>query len=773
VELVVSLLAVLKAGGAYLPVDPGYPRDRIGYLLADADAAVVITTQALTPDLPAVDVPTLVIDTEDLTSWSTDAVTGVDLRPTHPAYVIYTSGSTGRPKGVVVSHEGIVNRLCWMQDRYGLTGDDRVLQKTPSGFDVSVWEFFWPLITGATLVVARPDGHREPAYLAELIRAERVTTVHFVPSMLSVFLAEPTAGDCVGLRRVICSGEALPAEAAARFFRVLPGVELHNLYGPTEASVDVTSWECSPADGSATVPIGRPVWNTRTHVLDAGLRPVPPGTPGELYLAGVQLARGYLERPGLTAQRFVADPTGPPGARMYRTGDLARWTRDGALEFLGRVDHQVKLRGFRIELGEIEAAVAAHPSVAQVAVLVREDVPGDQRIVAYVVPAAELDQDAVRRHVATTLPDHMVPSAFVAVAALPLTPNGKLDRAALPAPEFRPRGRAARNAREDTLCGLFAEILGLDTVGVDDNFFVLGGHSLLATRLVSRIRETLGARLPVRMVFQAPTVAGIADLIAGKAEVPTTIDPVLPIRVHGEAPPLFCVHPVSGVSWCYTGLQRHLPTGRPIYGLQVDLDATPANRVELVASYLRRIMAIQPEGPYHLLGWSLGGNIAHAIACELGEEVALLGLLDSYPAAGDTGPSSDPAVVEWAILTTMAKDLGLDLEETLDDDSAAAFRATVATGFGLSDDTLTAVASASGELIRVLRADPPDVFGGDVVFCTAERSRPGRPGGAELWLPYVTGNLENHSVDCGHFDLLKPGPSERIGTILSTHLEVR
>lgn len=508
-------------------------------------------------------------------------------------------------------------------------------------------------------------------------------------------------------------------------------------------------------------------------MLDAGLRPVSPGSPGELYLAGVQLARGYLERPGLTAQRFVADPAGPAGSRMYRTGDLARWTREGALEFLGRVDDQVKLRGFRIELGEIEAAVAGHPSVAHVAVLVREDVPGDQRIVAYVVPATDVDHDAVRRHVATILPDHMIPSAFVTVDALPLTPNGKLDRRALPAPVRRTTGRAARNTREDILCGLFAEILGLDTVGIDDNFFVLGGHSLLATRLVGRIRETLGARLPVRMIFQAPTVAGIADLISGKTEAPTTIDPVLPIRTSGAAPPLFCLHPVSGVSWCYTGLQRHIPTDRPIYGLQVELDAAPANRAELVAGYLRRIREIQPEGPYHLLGWSLGGNIAHAIACELGAEVALLALLDSYPATGDTGPSSDPATVEWAILTTMAKDLGLDLEETLDRDSVAACRSTVAQGFGLSDDTLTALANASGGLISLLRRDPPAVFGGDVVFFTAERSRPGRPGGSELWMPYLTGSLENHSVDCGHFDLLKPGPSERIGTILSTNLEVR
>ncbi len=749
VELIVALVAVLKAGGAYLPVDPGYPPDRIALLLDDARPVHVITN----------------VDPDELAGIPDGPIEGVGLLPAHPAYVIYTSGSTGRPKGVVVPHEGIVNRLCWMQDRYQLTAGDRVLQKTPSGFDVSVWEFFWPLITGATLVVARPDGHKDPVYLADVIQSEQITTLHFVPSMLSVFLAEPTAGLCSGLRRVICSGEALPAETVARFFEVLPGVELHNLYGPTEASVDVTSWACSAAD--LTVPIGRPIWNARTQVLDKRLRPVPPGAPGELYLAGIQLARGYLARPGLTAERFVADPYGPPGSRMYRTGDLARWTRNGVIEYLGRTDDQVKIRGFRIELGEIEAVLSGAPWVGQAAVVVR-----DQRVIAYIVPGNGcIDVDEVRRHAAANLPEYMVPSAFVTLDQLPLTPNGKLDRKALPAPEFQATGRAPRNAREETLCGLFAEILNLDRVGVDDNFFVLGGHSLLATKLVSRIRETLGARVPVRMIFQAPTVAGIAELIAGNADVPTTIDPVLPIRAHGDQPPLFCVHPVSGVSWCYTLLQRHIPADRPIYGLQVDLDVHPADLAELTSGYLNRIREIQPEGPYHLLGWSLGGNIAHALACALGDEVALLALLDSYPATGVL--STEPAVIERAMLTTMAKDLGLDLEDALDPDSIARVRTTVAQGFGLSEEALAALASASGELVRVLVPARPGTFRGDLLFVTAERTRPARPGGSELWMPYVNGNIEDHGVDCGHFDLLKSDPVERIGSLLSAHLEVR
>ncbi|MDQ7806472.1 amino acid adenylation domain-containing protein [Amycolatopsis sp. A133] len=377
-HLVTAILAVLKTGAAYLPLDPGYPADRIAFMLDDADPALVLAVADTA--VPGA----LLLDDPDTLAGVPDAPLEAVLRPENPAYVIYTSGSTGRPKGVVVPHAGIVNRLLWMQDEYGLTDGDRVLQKTPSSFDVSVWEFLWPLLTGATEVLARPDGHKDPAYLARLIRDRGITTVHFVPSMLQVFLQEPAAGECTSLRRVLCSGEALPPAAVAQFGQVLDA-ELHNLYGPTEASVDVTSHRTSTKDGS--VPIGRPVWNTRTYVLDAALRPVPPGTPGELYLAGVQLARGYLGRAGLTAERFVADPFGAPGARMYRTGDLARFRSDGVLEFLGRGDEQIKIRGFRVEPGEIAATLAAHDDVAHAVVVAREDRPGDVRLVGYVVPA--------------------------------------------------------------------------------------------------------------------------------------------------------------------------------------------------------------------------------------------------------------------------------------------------------------------------------------------------------------------------------------------------
>ncbi|MFD8008641.1 amino acid adenylation domain-containing protein, partial [Streptomyces mirabilis] len=467
VEMVVALLGVLKAGGAYLPVDPELPAERVEYLLSSVGASVVVTRELV----------------EESASHDALTVRRVVL-PGHPAYVIFTSGSTGGPKGVVVPHAGIVNRLVWMQAEYGLGSGDRVLQKTPFGFDVSVWEFFWPLLEGAALVVARPGGHRDPAYLAELIQGENVSVAHFVPSMLQAFLAESSARECTGLRAVMCSGEALSAELRDGFARVLPSVGLHNLYGPTEASVDVTSWACAEDAEGVPVLIGRPVFNTRVYVLDAGLEPVPVGVAGELYLAGVQLARGYLGRPGLTAERFVANPFGN-GERLYRTGDLARWNAGGALEYLGRTDDQVKLRGFRVEPGEIQAVIAEHSSVAHAAVIVREDAPGDVRLVAYVVAAAgadgELPQD-IRAFAAQRLPEYMVPSAVMVLDALPVTINGKLDRRALPAPDYAAVagvGRGPATLQEELLCAAFAQVLGLEKVGVDDDFFALGGHSLL------------------------------------------------------------------------------------------------------------------------------------------------------------------------------------------------------------------------------------------------------------------------------------------------------
>ncbi|MFJ9428734.1 amino acid adenylation domain-containing protein [Streptomyces sp. NPDC101490] len=540
-ELMVALLGVLKAGAAYLPVDLDYPADRVAFMLADSGARLAVTTAESAGRLPAVPgLAHLLVGAEhENDTGAGDEAAATDTTgpagPDHPAYLIYTSGSTGRPKGVAVTHRAVVNRLAWMQGAYGLTADDRVLQKTPSSFDVSVWEFFWPLVEGATVVLARPDGHRDPEYLAGLVARRAVTTLHFVPSMLAAFTrvmeSAPAPGPgtpdwAASLRRVFCSGEALTGADARRWSELTsrhgrPPVPLHNLYGPTEAAVDVTYFPYEGGDAPA-VPIGRPVWNTRLHVLDPFLRPAPDGVPGELYLAGVQLARAYHDRPGLTAERFVADPYGTPGERMYRTGDLVRRRADGAVEYLGRTDRQVKIRGNRVEPGEIETALAALPGVARAAVVVRAGT-----LVGYAVaaPGATLAGDALRTALEGALPAPMVPGAVVVVAELPLTPSGKLDQNALPAPETAPRaaGRAPRGAREHTLCAVFAEVLGIPGVGAEDDFFVLGGDSLSSISVATRARER-GLDLSPRDVFEHRTPAALAAAVPDAPAPPVSAD---------------------------------------------------------------------------------------------------------------------------------------------------------------------------------------------------------------------------------------------------------
>ncbi|BAM88924.1 amino acid adenylation domain protein [Bradyrhizobium oligotrophicum S58] len=528
-EMVIGLLGILKAGGAYLPLDPSLPPERLAIMLEDAGARVLLAQDALTARLPASDavVVQFKADAAAIAGYP-DSAPVVACTPDNLAYVIYTSGSTGRPKGVMNSHRGIVNRLAWMQDAYRLRPEDVVMQKTPFGFDVSVWEFFWPLMQGAELVIARPGGHQDPAYLSELIERHSVTVMHFVPSMLQAFLETAELGRCGSLRDVICSGEALPAETQTRFLTALAS-RLHNLYGPTEAAVDVSAWACRLEPEATQVPIGRPISNIQLYVLDPRLEPVPIGVAGELYISGVGLARGYLHRPSLTAERFVPSPFAR-GERLYRTGDLARWRADGALDYLGRLDHQVKLRGFRIELGEIEAALTAQIGVAQAAVVLREDA-GGKRLVGYVVvqPGAAIDVETLRGRLQRTLPDYMVPSAIVMLAALPLTPNGKLDRNALPAPEFGSTDidAAPRNAAETILASIFMDVLGVEHVGIHDDFFACGGHSLLATQVVARAQRELSVQVPLRVLFEAPTVAGLAARLSLAPE--STVAPLLPV----------------------------------------------------------------------------------------------------------------------------------------------------------------------------------------------------------------------------------------------------
>jgi amino acid adenylation domain-containing protein len=547
-EMVAAILGTLKAGGAYMPIDPSYPDARVEELMTGSGAGVVLTQPHLGTTAFG-GVPVLALRRDGSVGDGADAqprednlpAADVGLGPEHLAYVIHTSGSTGRPKGVMIEHRAAVNRIEWMQNEYRLTEDDVVLQKTPFSFDVSVWEFFWPLLFGARLAVAEPGGHKDPGYLVSAIREFGVTTLHFVPSMLRSILEEPGWSQCTSVRQVFCSGEALPAELCARHHQ-LHSAPLHNLYGPTEAAVDVSHWTC-PADRvPRTVPIGRPIQNIQLYVLNDALEPQGVGCVGQLHIAGAGLARGYLNQPELTRERFVPNPFGDgPDARMYRTGDLARWLPDGTLEYLGRVDDQVKLRGFRIEPGEIEHRLSRHPAVRACAVVVREDQPGNPQLVAYPVLAdgyadagTDLRAELVG-HLERSLPEHMVPSAFVMLDALPVTAHGKLDRRSLPAPgieAFAQRAYAApETGTERLLVSVVAELLGFagERLSVEDNFFALGGHSLLITVLVARLKEH-GLTVGVRDVFSAPTLRSLAARIdetegAGDHRVPPNLIP--------------------------------------------------------------------------------------------------------------------------------------------------------------------------------------------------------------------------------------------------------
>ncbi|MFM2060605.1 MAG: hypothetical protein RLZZ507_275 [Cyanobacteriota bacterium] len=527
-EMVVGILAIMKAGGAYLPLDSSYPQERLEFMLTDAQLSFLLVQTHLVEQLPPHQTEVINVDKNwgEFANYSElNPESNVQLK--NIAYVIYTSGSTGKPKGAINTHQGLCNRLLWMQDTYKLTSNDQVLQKTPFSFDVSVWEFFWPLFTGATLVVAKPGGHQDANYLVECIQQQKITTLHFVPSMLQVFLESPTLEQCHSLKRVICSGEALSSELQTRFFECwqstgLNNVELHNLYGPTEAAIDVTSWQCQPYYQENIVPIGRPIANTQIYILDSHLQPVPIGVAGELYIGGMGLARGYWNRQELTNEKFISSPF-DAGKRLYKTGDLARYRADGNIEFLGRIDHQIKLRGFRIELGEIEAVIVQCSQVKETVVIANQ-----QRLIAYVVPEqkATFSTTELKQLIKQKLPEYMLPSAFVVLEALPLTPNGKVDRRALPAPDnLRPE--LANNYQppesdvEKSIAKIWKQVLQLEKVGVNDNFFDLGGHSLLVVQVNNKLREILNRDLSVVDIFQNPTIKSLAEYLSNNSEATT------------------------------------------------------------------------------------------------------------------------------------------------------------------------------------------------------------------------------------------------------------
>uniref|UniRef100_UPI0012EA3CC0 non-ribosomal peptide synthetase n=1 Tax=Actinokineospora pegani TaxID=2654637 RepID=UPI0012EA3CC0 len=752
VDLVVAVLGVLKAGAAYVPVPDGLPAARLAAMLAEAGASVLL--ESLGGVAPSPVAPEVEVGVDDL------------------VYVMFTSGSTGRPKGVGVTHRNVARLArdrCWDPGTHR-----RMLVHSAFGFDASTYEMWVPLLVGGSLVVSGGDG-ADVAHLARVIDRHDVTAAYFTAGLFALVAEEHV--DALGrLREVWTGGDVVAPATLQRVLTHCPDTVVVHSYGPTETTFASSRQRFGPdqRDG-ASVHLGVPLDHNRLYALDDRLRPVPLGGVGELYIAGEQVARGYVRQPGLTAHRFVADPFGPDGERMYRTGDRVAWSTTGELRFLGRVDTQVKVRGFRIETGEVESVLAPH--VGQAVVLVREDRPGDKRIVAYVTQPA-VAVDGLRAHAAEALPEYMVPSVFVVLDELPLTPNGKPDRRALPAPAGAVgAGRAPRTPDERVLCGLFAEVLGLPpvgeagSVGVDDGFFDLGGHSLLAVRLVSRVRAALGREIAVRDVFRCPTPAALAALgaSAGRAAGGRAVETLLPLRRGGAATPLFCVHPGMGLAWPYAGLTRHLGPDQPVYGIQtreLTGGATAGSIAEMAAEYLTLVRGVQPHGPYRLLGWSFGGVVAHEMAAQLqerGEDVELLALLDSYPAV--PGGAGDGREFLGALFDDPAA-----ITDTTPPALARALRDRDPVLAGLDHDEVTTLVTAAARHTALLRDHRPRLVTGGALLFRATRGSGPAP---DRWHPHLTGGLTLVDVDATHLGLAAPAPLTTIGETLATALSTQ
>ncbi len=773
VFLTLALHGIVEAGAAWLPLDTGYPDDRLRMMLEDARPSLLIASEdqlARFNDIPGLESlcyqqPLAVAD---------DAPLALS-KPDHTAYIIFTSGSTGRPKGVMVGQTAIVNRLLWMQDRYPLSADDVVAQKTPCSFDVSVWEFWWPFITGAQLVMAEPEAHRDPQAMQQFFAHYGVTTTHFVPSMLAAFVASLDADSvaaCRTLRRVFCSGEALPTELCREWER-LTGAPLHNLYGPTEAAVDV-SWypACGPELAAVTgssVPIGWPVWNTGLRILDAAMRPVPPGVAGDLYLTGIQLAQGYLGRPDLTASRFIADPFAP-GERMYRTGDVARWLANGAVEYLGRSDDQLKIRGQRIELGEIDRAMSALPDVAQAvshACVFNQAAAtgGDARqLVGYLVSDSglPLDTAALKVRLAEQLPPHMVPVVLMQLADLPLSANGKLDRKALPLPTLggERSGRPPEPGMETLVAAAFSQLLGCEVNDIDADFFALGGHSLLAMRLAAQLSRQLARQVTPGQVMVASTVGKLSALLAADLSDEQAqrlgLDTLLPLR-ESDGPTLFCFHPASGFAWQFSVLARYLSPRWSITGIQSPRPQGPmasaASLDEVCEHHLQTLLAQQPHGPYYLFGYSLGGTLAQGIAARLrqrGEAVAFLGLLDTWP----------PETQNWAEKEANGLDPAVLAEIAREREAFLAAQQGQASG-----ELFSAIEANYADAVRLLTTAHSAKFDGKATLFVAEKTRQAGMDPQVVWGPWV-GELEVFSQNCAHVDIISPQAFEAIGPVV-------
>ncbi|EIX9099414.1 enterobactin non-ribosomal peptide synthetase EntF [Klebsiella pneumoniae] len=773
VFLTLALHGIVEAGAAWLPLDTGYPDDRLRMMLEDARPSLLIATEdqlARFSDIPGLES----LCYQQPLAAGDEAPLALS-KPDHTAYIIFTSGSTGRPKGVMVGQTAIVNRLLWMQDRYPLSADDVVAQKTPCSFDVSVWEFWWPFIAGAQLVMAEPEAHRDPQAMQQFFARYGVTTTHFVPSMLAAFVASLDADSiaaCRTLRRVFCSGEALPTELCREWER-LTGAPLHNLYGPTEAAVDV-SWypACGPELAAVTgssVPIGWPVWNTGLRILDAAMRPVPPGVAGDLYLTGIQLAQGYLGRPDLTASRFIADPFAP-GERMYRTGDVARWLANGAVEYLGRSDDQLKIRGQRIELGEIDRVMSALPDVGQAvshACVFNQAAAtgGDARqLVGYLVSDSglPLDTAALKAQLAEQLPPHMVPVVLMQLAELPLSANGKLDRKALPLPTLggERSGRPPEPGMETLVAAAFSQLLGCEVNDIDADFFALGGHSLLAMRLAAQLSRQLARQVTPGQVMVASTVGKLSALLAADLSDEQAqrlgLDTLLPLR-ESDGPTLFCFHPASGFAWQFSVLARYLSPRWSITGIQSPRPQGPmasaASLDEVCEHHLRTLLAQQPHGPYYLFGYSLGGTLAQGIAARLrqrGEAVAFLGLLDTWP----------PETQNWA--EKEANGLDPEVLAEIDREREAFLAAQQGQASG---ELFSAIEGNYADAVRLLTTAHSAKFDGKATLFVAEKTRQEGMDPQVVWGPWV-GELEVFSQNCAHVDIISPQAFEAIGPVV-------
>lgn len=817
-DMAVALLAVLKSGGAYVPLDPDHPRERLDFVVNDSHPIVVLTTAELADRVPSGDARSVRLDADAnriLHQSEEDLPCETDLDSA--VYVIYTSGSTGSPKGAVNVHRGPCNRLLWELRYYEIGPSDRVLFKTPLSFDPSFMEFFRPLVCGGRLVIARPDGHGDPAYLAELIARERITMAAFVPSLLRAFVEEEQiAQGCDSLRWMTSGGEALTREllelALQRF-----DADFYNVYGPTETSIAVTCWKCRCDYGHGTIPIGRPIANVKLYIVDDSGNPVPIGVPGELCVGGVAVGRGYLNRPELTAERFIPDPfSDVSGARLYKTGDLCRYLPDGNVEFLGRRDHQVKIRGYRVELGEIESALREHPAVKQASVVLRENRPGECQLVAYFVREEDqaLERGQLRAYLISKVPRYMLPAAYIPLESLPLTSSGKVDRRALPTlddvqPDVATVYVAPRNELESQLAGIWADVLSVEKIGIQDNFFDVGGHSLLATQAISRINRELHVHIPLRDLFESPTIEDLTERIfaaghsAAEDRLPLSYDqdaawlieqvqegksPIAPsstdrnvgrrqslvrLRSGGSESPLFCIHGLGGDVTAFVPLARLLAEQRSVFALQaqgLDQGQQPHDRIEdMAAFYSDEIRETRSHGPYLLAGWSMGGIVALEVAHQLtaaGEPVDVVAMFDTHLSSTgrEVEEADDAAVMRWIApqFGVPRSDIrGLPVEKQWE---LVAERAKLAEGIGVAQIRRLAEA-CKAHLAASSRYMPKPYDGPVVLFRVGSKQGPV----SKRWKS-LHPQLRVEEVPGDHYSMLREPHVEKLAELLGPYL---